>query len=184
MDYEWLPVSDTQLLMWFNNFRQMAAAQYSFTIFDRAGNVLWNVRTTERQAEMPADIAELETRTPYIWRLTCFSDDGRPKRHVWGMVTFLTPAEAADLQSDARDLRHSLAMFNDTPGGSASEQDKRQGQRRVYTAAIADIYRLHGVLMGAYDLLLAENMDLNPVYQEAGDLALAFLGLTQRTKGN
>lgn len=122
-------------LAWTNS----GAAEYSFTLLDRFDDVLLNVRTTQAETTLPEAIAaRVQLRRPYVWQLASFGKSGKissPPR--WGVVTFLS-------QADAAELAQSAAPLVDEVKGNPADTTPR--------ALLAELYRSYG----AYERTLEE----------------------------
>ena len=171
----WLPAG-TRKFSWDdrNVFPESSAVSYSFTLFDLDGNVEWSTRTSGTQAKVPADIPDFATEKTYIWRLTGFTKQGVMNQQLWGMVSFLTPAQANALQADVKELKEHRAALERMSFREPSAKAAAQADINYYTALIAGYYSQHGVLMGAFDQLFSRDMDSEAIVNEAGGLALFF----------
>lgn len=89
---------------------------YIFTLFDSADNVLWSTRTEGTSASYPATAVALGLKKPYLWRITAFGISGKPVESRSGLITVLSPADAAEIRKVEFDLRaESKATGDSTP---------------------------------------------------------------------
>lgn len=117
---------------------EAGAASYVLTLFDQADNVVWSQRTTEPSAEYPADLAPLGFRRPYLWKLTFFGRSGKPAGSRWGVITFLSAADAERLTADEKDL---LAAVQAAPEDATPR------------LLLADLYQSYGVMERTLEVL-------------------------------
>lgn len=113
--FEWLPLA--------------GAANYTFTLFDAADNVVWSVRSDKLSANYPAEAPELRQQRPYLWQLSGFGNSGKAvDKSRSGLVTFLAPADATALTKLAADLQAQAANTDDkTPLLLLAEAYLQQG---------------------------------------------------------
>ncbi len=116
------------------------AADYSFTLIDANGYVLWNTRTAEAHADYPSDSPALAPRRAYLWRLVPYGKSGlaRDKDIRWGVVTTLTRVDGEKLQVEAVKL---TALIKKSPNDD------------TLRALLAEKYRDYGVLMRTLETL-------------------------------
>ena len=143
------------------------AAQYSFTLFDRNDAVLWNARVTEPNAEYPAEFPALRSRQPYVWRVTATGKTGRlVPDSSWGIVTFLSKADADQMTQEAEELQ---------------KQAREKPDDLTPLVLLAELYRTYGVhekvLTVLEDQRLAEQAgikeNIDAAYHEVGAYAYA-----------
>ena len=122
------------------------AARYSFTLFDAADNVVWNVSTDQTSANY-ASPTPLAPKKPYLWKLSGFSASGKPTdKSLWGLITLLS-------SEDARALDELTATLSAEP---QSQTDPSALWLLVET------YRSFGVVNNALELLDSEVLQGNP----------------------
>ncbi len=167
---------------------QLKSSAYAFTLFDLQGNVLWSVRTTMREATVPNDVLDFKAGDPYIWRLNGISRLGAPSgNYIWGFVTFLPPDEGAKLQASIAELQRTLDSVMSAQPEGPEQKSAQQIDERYLTVLIANLYRQHGVLMGAYNTWYREpaySKDSEDFVMDLGRLARLFLGKPGTTEGN
>ncbi|MDF2440703.1 MAG: hypothetical protein JWN98_1687 [Abditibacteriota bacterium] len=126
-----------------------AAASYSFTLFDRRDNVVWATRTALPQVEYPGDAPALRTGFPYVWRAVAYAANGNPKESQWGVMTFLTVADAQALQGDVVELEKQLVV---QPGPGQPEQLQAAADA-ANVVLLAGLYQNYGVMNRTLELL-------------------------------
>ncbi len=108
------------------------ADAYTFTLFDGNDNVVWSARVSEASAAYPDDLPALAQKRPYVWRLVPFGRSGKPLPEArWGILAFLTQADADRLSADAQELQR---------------QDQANPQDVTALLLLAELYRSYGVL--------------------------------------
>lgn len=110
---------------------------YTFTLFDAADNILWSTRTDATSAAYPATAMALVEKRPYLWRITAFGASGKPVESRSGLITILTPADAAQV----RDLETNLRAQAKATGDSTP------------LLLLADTYRTYGMAGKALEVL-------------------------------
>jgi hypothetical protein len=128
-------------------FENTKVGGYNFSLWNQNGYILWNAHTREALGESASkpvvvdatDLPAMKTRTPYIWRLDAINPQGgSTSKFVWGIITFLTPEEARQLEQETADLTR---QAKDDPKDAAT------------TILLAQRYREFGVHQYALDLL-------------------------------
>lgn len=134
------------------------AAAYSFTLFDQNDNVLWSERGADTGADYPADLTALATRRPFVWRIIPFGQSGKPlPESRWGVVTFLSKADADQLSADAAALQQ--------------QADANAGDPTPLVL-LADLYQQYGVMDRTLEIL--ENLKISgQLPADTADAALA-----------
>jgi hypothetical protein len=113
-------------------------ATYVLTLFNQNNNVVWSTRTSGPTADLPTDVA-LVTRRPYVWTIAEYSKSGKPYPGTrWGIVTFLSSDDAAQLNSDAKSLND---QFSANPTDFTPK------------LLLAELYRSYGVYNGTLEAL-------------------------------
>ncbi|HEX9998788.1 MAG TPA: hypothetical protein VGB45_16755 [Abditibacterium sp.] len=116
------------------------AALYSFTLFDSADNVIWNISTDQTGAAYSGSVA-LAERKPYLWKLSGFGDSGKPlDQSRWGIVTPLSSDDAATLDGLVTTL--------------SAEPQSKTDQSALWM--LVETYRSFGVCNNALELLDSE----------------------------
>lgn len=126
------------------------AATYSFTLFDRADNVVWSARVPGTSAEYPAELPAFKLRQPYVWRLAAFRDNGNTLPARWGVLTFLSREDADRLTAEARAL-----------------EQQASGDDTTALILLAELYREYGVLEKTLETLESEPLLNQPGIREA-----------------
>lgn len=128
------------------------ADAYSFTLFERNDDIAWRERTTQPRVDYPANAPALKTRQPYLWRVVAYGKSGRPRPDtLWGLVTFLSEADSAQLAADEKALKDEFAQNPDdtTP-----------------LLMLVELYREYGVLEMALSTLEGEHLKEQPGVRE------------------
>ena len=116
------------------------AAQYDFTLADSLGNVVHHARTAETGVSLADDAAaQIRPATPYVWRLAPLGKTGKPIAQAavrWGVLTFLSKADADTLEAEAKDLQADLV-----PGDTSA------------LVLLVELYRQKGVYDKVLELL-------------------------------
>jgi hypothetical protein len=129
------------------------AASYSFTLFDGADNVVWGTRVTGTSADYPAELPFPALRRAYVWRLAPFGQSGKPVMGArWGMITFLSRADAEQLTAEAAEL-------------AVAEE----GTDVTSLVMLAELYRSYGVLERTLETLENPRLSDQPGIREAQD---------------
>jgi hypothetical protein len=126
-----------------------AATSYSFTLFDRRDNVVWATRSPSPQVEYPTDAPALRTGFPYVWRAVAYAANGNPKESQWGVVTFLTAADAQSLQTNVAELEKQLI----SPSAPGQPEQLQAGADASDVVLLAGLYQNYGVMNRALELL-------------------------------
>lgn len=117
---------------------ETGAAAYLITLYDQADNAVWSQRVTDTSAELPAEASPFGFRRPYLWRLTLFGKSGKPAGSRWGVITFLSAADAEKLTADEKEL---LEAIKATPEDTTSK------------LLLADLYQSYGVMERTLEVL-------------------------------
>jgi hypothetical protein len=129
------------------------AASYSFTLFDAADNVVWSARVTSPSAEYPAELPFFALRRAHVWRLAPFGGSGKPVMGSrWGMITFLSRADADQLTAEAAELAGA-----------------EEGTDVTSLVMLAELYRSYGVLERTLETLENPRLSEQPGIREAQD---------------
>lgn len=141
----WFPAEQRQFLL----KEVPAATSYSFTLFDRRDNVVWAARTASPQVEYPGDAPALRTGFPYVWRAVAYAANGNPKESQWGVMTFLSAADAQSLQANVAEIEKQLIA---QPGPGQPEQLQAGGDTSD-VVLLAGLYQNYGVMNRTLELL-------------------------------
>ncbi|HEX8551949.1 MAG TPA: hypothetical protein VF681_10395 [Abditibacteriaceae bacterium] len=107
------------------------AATYSVSLLDWNDDVVWNGRIDGSETSAVAEIPSLQLRRAYVWRLLPLGKSGKPVASLrWGVVTFLSRADADALQAEV------------TPLEAQAKQEIPDATAR---ALLAELYRSYGV---------------------------------------
>jgi hypothetical protein len=117
---------------------EMGAAGYLVTLYDQADNAVWSQRVTQPSAELPAEASPFGLRRPYLWRLTLFGKSGKPAGSRWGVITFLSSADAEKLTADEKELQEAIKA---APEDTTSK------------LLLADLYQSYGVMERTLEVL-------------------------------
>mgnify|MGYP001283809969 FL=1 len=94
------------------------AAQYDFTLADTLGNIVYHARETETAVTLPEEVlAQIRPASPYVWRLAPLGKTGKAIAQAavrWGVLTFLSDADAATLEAEAKELRSEITPDDTT----------------------------------------------------------------------
>lgn len=136
------------------------AASYTFTLIDRYDNVVWSASTTGAvTADYPATLPPLRTEYPYVWKLAGFGAEGKPvEGGRWGILTFLTKADAEKLTGEIRELQ---GQIKENPGDL------------TFLFLLAELYRSHGVVERTIETLEDTRLSNEPGIEEAKQEAYA-----------
>jgi hypothetical protein len=127
---------------------------YTFSLFDRAGNILWSTRTVGTTADYPAELPALDLNKPYLWRLSGFKPSGKPLvESRWGVMTWLSREDRAALEAAAADLE---TQANATPASATPLLQQ-----------LAILYSDYGVFNGTLDILGKMDENGEPGAKEA-----------------
>jgi hypothetical protein len=129
------------------------AVRYTFSLIDNYDNVIWGTSTDQTSVEYPADVAPLLEKRPYLWRITAFSESGKPIKARFGFVTVLSVADAKTLDGLVTDLKGQAA--------TAKKDDKTS------LLLLVETYRSFGVLNSALEVLDSEELKSEPGVAEA-----------------
>jgi hypothetical protein len=135
------------------------ADTYSFTLFDPHDDVVWSVRTAGMSADYPADLPYFSLQRPYVWRLSPFGKSGKPVPGArWGIVTFLSKADADQLSAAAREME---TQANATDGDTTD------------LLMLAELYRGYGVLEKTLETLESPKLENQPGIRDAQEAVYA-----------
>ena len=159
----WFPAEQRQFL-----FKEVpATASYSFTLFDRRDNVVWATRSNAPQVEYPNDAPTLRAGFPYVWRAVAYAANGNPKESQWGVVTFVTEADAQALQANVAELEKQL-VSQPVPG---QPEQLQAGADAADVVLLAGLYQNYGVMNRTLELLELLNTKNVPGAQDSLMLA-------------
>lgn len=104
----WISANDRRIA-WDIDRNDKTSTQFLFSLFDGTGKLLWSTRTDKKEARYPATLA-FSQRVPYIWKLGPFGKDGQrlPNNERWGIVAFLSDADAAQLRADDAEMKKQI----------------------------------------------------------------------------
>lgn len=142
------------------------AVHYTFALFNRE-SVVWTQKVTTPRLQLPPTL-ELQQRVPYVWRVVAFDKSNRTGLPVernahWGVITFLSPADAKKLSEDVQLLREQMQQNKDDD--------------TTVAALLAELYREYGVLQKTISLLEDVPLLGSPGSKEAADEAYSQIGL-------
>ncbi|MDX1934064.1 MAG: hypothetical protein SFU56_15800 [Capsulimonadales bacterium] len=130
------------------------AVSYTFTLFDSHDNIVWSQRVTAPASEYPADLPYFALRRPYVWRLVPFAESGKPlPESRWGVLTFLSAADAAQLTAQAREI----------------EEQAKAADNVTHLVLLAELYAEYGALERTLEILERPELERQVGIREAQD---------------
>jgi hypothetical protein len=136
--FQWPPVVDSDA--------------FSFTLYGKDGEIVWNTRGAGNSVQYPATAPALKLRQAYMWEVVPLKG-GEPKdKYLWGLVTFLSKADSAQLSREVKDLK---AQAEATPDDATP------------LLMLAGLYREYGVLEMALQTLEDFSLSNQPGIEEA-----------------